>query len=130
MSAPSSPGPGDGPAAVPPARRSARRTFAATTLVLESLVVFFATLVAFRTSDVPAGLTWPVGLGLSLACLLAAGLLRSTTGYVLGSVLQVLLVASGFWVAAMFLVGAIFAVMWFSGLRLGARLDAEAAARG
>ena len=48
----------------------------------------------------------------------------------LGSVLQVLLVASGFWVAAMFLVGAIFAVMWFSGLRLGARLDAEAAARG
>lgn len=118
-----------GPAAGPPARRSARRTFAATTLTLESLVVFFATLVAFRVADLPAALTWGVGLGLSVACLLAAGLLRSTAGYVLGSVLQVLLVVSGFWVPTMFLVGAIFAVMWFGGLRLGARLDAEAAAR-
>jgi hypothetical protein len=33
-------------------------------------------------------------------------------------------------VPTMFLVGAILAVMWFGGLRLGARLDAEARARG
>jgi hypothetical protein len=100
-----------------------RRIFCATVLVSESLVVFFALLVAKDLSDVATStLVW-VGGGTSLACLLLTGLLRYRWSYALGSVLQVVLVLAGFIVPAMFFLGTIFAVLWFVSLSLSARID-------
>ncbi len=109
--------------------RSAKRQFAATILVLEGFVVFFAALVAFGLREVdPAA----VGLGggaLTLSLVLAAGVLSRPGGYVVGSVLQVPLLATAFVVPMMLVVGLIFVALWVMGLRLGGRIDRERAER-
>ncbi len=109
--------------------RSARRQFAATMLVLEAFVVLFAALVAYGLEVAEPRVVWLLGGGLALSLLLAAGLLRQPGGYVVGSVLQVAVVAGGLLVPLMFVVGGIFAVLWIASLRLGARIDRERAER-
>jgi len=109
--------------------RSARRMFAATVLVLEVLVIFFASLVAYglRLAD-PASIAVAAG-GVAVLVFLAVGLLRTWIGYVLGSVLQVWVLATGLVVPAMYVLGGLFAVLWVVGLRLGTRIDRERAER-
>jgi Protein of unknown function (DUF4233) len=109
--------------------RSARRMFATTVLLLEVLVVFFAALVAYglRLAD-PAAIAVASG-GVALLAVLAVGLLRSSAGYVLGSALQVWVLASGLVVPAMYVLGGLFTLLWVVGLRLGTRIDRERAAR-
>ncbi len=112
-----------------PARRSARHQFAATVLVLEAFVVGFATLVAFGLRLAEPRVVWTLGGALVASLVLGAGLLRRPGGYVVGSVLQVAVVGAGVVVPMMAVVGTIFAVLWFTGLRLGGRIDRERAER-
>lgn len=116
--------------------RSPKRALAASTVGLESFVVLFAGLVAFgltRRSD-GVGATGGdtralVVCGvLALACVLVAGMLRRPWGYAAGSVLQVAVVATGFWVTTMFFLGAVFAALWVVALRVGGRIERERAA--
>lgn len=102
---------------------------AASSLVLEALLVFFATLAALPLLDRPASTIWLVGGGLSVACLVVAGLVRRRIGIVLGTLLQVAVVATGFWLPAMFFMGAVFAGLWLWMVSIGARIDRETAAR-
>lgn len=110
-------------------KRSTKRLFAATTLACEALLVFFATLVAYGLVPMEQRHVsyLVVGGSLILLCLLTAGLLRSPVGYVVGWVVQLLLIASGFVVPMMFGIGFAFAVIWFFALRLGGRIDREKA---
>jgi len=101
---------------------------AAATLALEAFVVFFATLVAATLSDAPDAAVWAAGGGLSLACLLAAGLARRPGGIVVGWVLQAALVVTGIWVPAMFALGAVFVAVWAWLLSVGRRIDRDRAA--
>lgn len=105
--------------------RSARRQFGSTILVLEAFVVFFAILVALGLDAGPAGRIWLLGGSLALACLLLAGVVSWPGGYVVGSALQLVLVAGGVIVPAMFFVGGIFAALWVAAMLLGGRIDAE-----
>jgi hypothetical protein len=109
--------------------RSPTRILAASTLGFEALVVFFAGLVAKDLSSLSTGAALGLTGGLALACLVTAGLLRHRIGYAVGWVLQVAVVGLGFWVPAMFLLGGVFAVLWFFALRLGRQAEADAAAR-
>ncbi len=119
----------DGEPADLPEPRSLRRSLAALVLVGEVLVVGFAALVAKDLSDVDgATLGWTT-LAVSLVCLLAAGLLRWRVGYVLGWLVQLLLVLSGVWVPMMFALGVGFAALWFAALLFGGRADAITAQR-
>lgn len=106
------------------------RGIAASVLVFEGLVVFFAMLVALDLSDVPdRTLLWVGTLG-ALACIVLAGLLRHRWAYTVGSVLQVVLIGTGVVVPTMFFLGALFAGLWFLALYLGrrvARMQAVAA---
>ena len=104
--------------------RSYRRLFAMLVLVGESLVAGFATLVAKDLADVPRGQALVAGLALALLCLLAAGLLRSQVGYLLGWVVQVLLLLSALWVPLMLFLGLCFAALWVVALVQGSRADA------
>lgn len=116
------------PAAAPAgaaAGRSARRQFSATILALEAFVVLFAALVAHGLRAAPPSVVWAVGGSLALALLLVAGMLRWPGGYVAGSVLQAAILATGLAVPMMFVVGAIFAILWIIALRLGSRIDRE-----
>ena len=113
---------------VPPPGRTTGR-LAASCLALEAFLVLFAILAAIGLSDLPDRVVWSVGGGLALTCLLVAGLVRSRVGLWLGTALQVVILATGFWVPAMFFMGAVFAAMWVWFLRLGARIDRETAER-
>ena len=117
-------------------RSDPQRSLAASVLVFESLVVLFAGLavrgLAARSDG--AGATTSDGTtelvvcaALAVACLVVAGLLRSRAGYVLGSLLQVAVVATGVWVPARVFLGAVFAALWVTGLRLGARIRRDRA---
>ena len=125
----SRPSPSARPAGPARPARSARRQFGATMLVLEAFVVLFAALVAYGLRATEPGTVWLLGGGLALSLLLAAGLLRQPGGYVVGSVLQLAVVAGGLLVPLMFVVGGLFAVLWLVSLRLGARIDRERAER-
>ena len=98
---------------------------AATCLVLEAFLVLFGVLAAVGLSDVPDSTLWAGGGALLLACLVLAGAVRSRVGLVLGTVLQVALLATGLVVTPMFFMGALFAGLWAWFLYLGARIDAD-----
>jgi len=99
------------------------RGIAAAVLVFEGLVVFFATLVALDLSDVEDATLWWVGGTAALACVVAAGFLRRPWGPAVGSALQVVVVAAGLVVPAMFFLGVVFAGLWFFALYLGRRVE-------
>jgi hypothetical protein len=102
---------------------------AATTLTCEALVVIFAGLVAKDLSSLSLGQALGISAALAIGCLVAAGMLRSRSGYVVGSVLQVLVIGYGFWLHTMFFVGALFAGLWITSLVMGTRAEAEALRR-
>lgn len=116
---------------MPRKRRSIKVMFASTVLLLEAFVVLFATLVVFglRSDAIPAGLILGAGLVLSIAFIASCALLTRSYGILIGWILQALIIATGIIEPMMFLVGVLFALTWFYGVRTGARLDRENAER-
>jgi Protein of unknown function (DUF4233) len=106
------------------------RGILAAVLVFEGLVVFFATLVAKDLSDVDDATVWWVGGTAAVACVVLAGFLRRRWALVVGSGLQLLIIGAGVVVPTMFLLGAVFAALWFLAIYLGRRVERlDAAAR-
>ena len=91
-------------------------------LTFEALVVFFAGLVAKDLSTLPTATALWGAAGLGVACLLAAGFTDRAAGRAVGWALQAALIAVGFWVPAMFFLGAVFLLLWITALRVGARV--------
>jgi hypothetical protein len=106
------------------------RTLAASVLVAEAFVLFFATLVAKDLSSVDESTLWVVGGAGAAACLLLTGLLRFRWAYVAVSLLQVLLILAGLVVPVMFFLGAVFAALWVLAIYLGRRVARLQADRG
>jgi hypothetical protein len=100
------------------------RGIAAAVLFFEAIVVMLGIPVAITVSDVSAGVAVPVGVALMALLLVTAGLLRRPFGYALGWVDQVLVVGSGFFVPAMFVIGGVFAVLWVAAMYFGRRAEA------
>lgn len=118
--------PAPGAAASPP--RSPRRGMCAAVLSLEAIALGLTTPVMISVSDVDTGTALAVGLGLSVACLLLAGLLRREWAYAAGWAVQVMAIGLGVVVPMMFLLGAIFALLWGTADLLGRRIERERAA--
>ncbi|MGK2875899.1 MAG: DUF4233 domain-containing protein [Nocardioides sp.] len=97
-------------------------------LSLEAIVLGLSTPVMIAISDVDVPVALTVGLGLVVLCLLAAGMLRGPAGYWLGRLIQVAAIALGFVVPMMFVLGAIFALLWGTAEWLGRKIDRERAA--
>jgi hypothetical protein len=103
---------------------------AATVLCVEAVVIALAIPVAITVADVDTATAVPVGLALSVACLaVAAFLRRGQAAYYVGSALQVVAVLLGLVVPTMFVLGGIFATLWFVALYLGGKVEAAEAAR-
>jgi hypothetical protein len=126
---------GPAPEAEPAAPRSVRQSLAMIVLGFEVIVVFLAVLVIWglsRGAEGSGGLpSWVVLVagGVIIVGLIATiGLLRFRWAYVLGWVLQVLIVASGFLNPAMFVVGVLFGGMWAYCMVAGSRIDRQRAA--
>ncbi len=108
--------------------RSPRRGMCAAVLSLEAITLGLTTPVMIALSDVPVGAAVAVGVGLMVACLVVAGLLRHEWGYLLGWVVQVWAVGLGLVVPIMFVLGPIFALLWGTADLLGRRIERERAA--
>ena len=107
------------------ARRARSATELLTSVVLgfESIVVFLAALVMFGLKSLPPVVALAGGWSLALVMILTVAVLRWRAGIIVGSVLQVVVIALGFVQGAMFFVGILFAAMWVFALVSGARLD-------
>lgn len=108
--------------------RSPRRGMCAAVLSLEAIALGLTIPVMISVSDVSAGTALAIGLGLLVACVLVAGLLRRPWAYALGWAIQVAAVALGVVVGIMFVLGGIFALLWGMADLLGRRIDRERAA--
>lgn len=120
------------PAQPAPAPRSARQTLGSIVLGFEVIVVFLAALVIWglaptenSTFDLPPWVALAAGGVLILGLVFTIGLLRFSWGYIVGWVLQVLIIAAGVLNPAMFIVGALFGGMWWYGMVAGARIDRD-----
>jgi hypothetical protein len=104
---------------------SVKRTLASIVLGFELVVVFLATLVIFGLSDLPAWVTLGGGALLCLIMVATLGLLRFEWAYLIGWIVQAIILATGFLNPAMFVVGALFAGMWVYCMITGTRIDRQ-----
>lgn len=106
------------------------RVLGASVLILEAIMVALFIPVAYFTGIAADGsaAVW-VGVGLALLCVVAAGLVTRPFGVALGWLVQVLVIATGILVPMMFLLGGIFAALWWTAIRYGRRADAASAQR-
>lgn len=103
-----------------------QRRLCAAILLLEAIAFGLSAPVLTSVEGVGASGLW-IGLGLTVACLVVAGLLRFAWGYWLGWAVQVAAVAVGFVVTTMFFLGAIFLALWATAFVLGRRIELERA---
>ncbi|WP_426243880.1 DUF4233 domain-containing protein [Nocardioides sp. LHG3406-4] len=108
--------------------RSPRRGMCAAVLCLEGIALGLSTPVLISVAGVSVRNALLLGLGLAVACLLLAGMLRAPWAYGLGWVIQVGAVALGFAVPMMFFLGAVFALLWGAADLLGRKIERERAA--
>ena len=119
----------DDAAAVAGARREAvkgKRRLASSVLAMEFVVFWLAIIVAVAQSSVPVAASAAVGGVLALGCLVVAARITTPWAYPAGGALQVLAFASGIVVHTMFLVGAVFAALWWIAIRMGDQAAARA----
>lgn len=103
------------------------RRLCATLLVLQALVTALSIPVAITVAHVPASTAGFVSGGLAVAGLVIAGLLRHSWAYVAGTILQILVIATGFMVPTMFFLGIIFAALWITNIWVARRVEGTAA---
>ena len=101
------------------------RQLCGTVLIMEAVVVALAIVPAIALEHLRAGVAVGVGGGLAVCALVLGGLVgRRAWALWAGSVLQVLVIAAGTLVPAMYILGAIFAALWITGIWLARRLQA------
>ena len=109
--------------------RSVRRSMCAGMLVLQAVTLFLAGLVMTGLTDAGFATAVGIGIGLAVACVVAAGLLRSRVGFWLGWLIQAASIGLGFVVSLMFVLGVVFAALWTTAYLMGERIDREKAER-
>jgi hypothetical protein len=123
-------GPGSDPASVPPAsaaapRRSLKRALASIVLGFELVVVFLGALVLFGLKALPPVVALGGGALLCVVMLATIALLRYPFAYVVGWAVQGIVIVSGIFNPALFIVGVIFAALWTYCMIAGTRLDQQ-----
>ncbi|MFP3580430.1 DUF4233 domain-containing protein [Arthrobacter sp. fls2-241-R2A-200] len=116
---------------MPKKRRSTKVMFASTVLLLEAFVAFFGTLVVFglKRGEVNPAIILGVGIALAVVLIAACAVLSRPWGIAVGWILQVVLILTGLAEPTMFVVGILFAICWWYGIRTGIRIDREVAQR-
>jgi hypothetical protein len=104
-------------------QRSTTESLLAIVLMLEAFLVFFAALTAFGTDLLPAGVALGGGAAFIVLLALDGRLVRYDWGVWLGWVLQAGLIALGFLLLLMFLIGAGFLALWIYCFVRGRSID-------
>jgi len=108
--------------------KSVKRMLGSILLAFESFIAFFATLVAFGLKAADGPVVWSFGLLLSFLLILTPGILGKKYSYHWGWFLQLVLISLGFWVVAMFYIGALCACLWAWAMIAGGTIDRAKAA--
>lgn len=101
------------------------RILGSAVLTMEFLVMGFALLLAMEKHG---ALALSLGGALAVAIVLTAGVMKKMTGWYLGSIWQVCLIAYGVVVPAMYFLGTLFAGLWVSAFFIGRKGEAIRAA--
>ncbi len=99
------------------------RVLTSSVLVLEAIVVALAIPVALVVGGSPAWVAWLLGV-LAVGCLLLPGAFGRRGYLQAGWAAQAAVITSGFLVPMMFVLGATFAALWWTAVRLGHRAEA------
>ncbi len=102
------------------------RRLCSTVLGMEAVILLLAIVPAKTLEHISAGTAAMVGGGLALLAILLAGVVvRPRMGWALyaGSVLQLLVIASGVMIPAMYVLGVIFTALWFTGIWLARKVE-------
>ena len=97
------------------------RVLGSAVLTMEFLVMGFALLLAMEKHG---ALALSLGGALAVAIVLTAGVMKKMTGWYLGSIWQVCLIAYGVVVPAMYFLGTLFAGLWVSAFFIGRKGEA------
>jgi hypothetical protein len=120
---PTGPSGPSGPAG-PRGRSPILRRLCATVLIFEAILLVLAMPVAITIEHVPHGVAGAVGGGLAFAAVVLAGVVgRVRWALVAGTVLQVLIIAAGYEVTALYVLGVIFTAFWFTGIWMARKLE-------
>jgi hypothetical protein len=101
------------------------KMLARSVLIMEIFIMGFALLLA---KDLPDTRGLIFGGAIALLALLSAGMLRRKIGWILGWIVQILMVAYGFVVFTMFFLGALFLGLWVAAIVVGRKGEAARAA--
>ncbi len=99
------------------------RVLGSSVLALEAIVILLAIPIAINNADVNAGLALGVGFGVALFMFVIIGIITKPIAIPLGWIVQGAAIASGFIVPTMFVVGGIFAILWYFAVKNGTRVD-------
>ena len=112
----------------PRRQRSVTESLLSITLVIEAVVLFFASLVAFGLKvlepALPAWAALALGAAGIVVLLATTAVLRYRWGVALGWVWQAALIALGILLPLLYVVGAGFALLWIYCFTRGRRIDA------
>ena len=100
------------------------RILGASVLVMESMVLGFAILLAMKEHS-SAGIIY--GSIISLLLFLTAGLLKRPSGFYIGTALQIFMIAFGFLVPSFFFIGVVFMGLWAAAIIVGRKGEAARA---
>ena len=99
-----------------------------TVLSMEAVVVLLAIVPAKQLGHVNVATAGAVCGGIAVLAILLCGFVgRGKAGLYAGSVFQALVIAAGVMMSWMYVLGVIFALLWFTGIWLGRRHDAPMA---
>lgn len=104
-----------------------QRRLCAAILSLEAIAFGLVTPVLIAIEGLSTAAALVIGLGLTVACILVAGMLRFGWAYWIGWLIQVAALAVGFAANAMFFLGSIFLALWATAYFLGRKIERERA---
>jgi len=108
--------------------RSVTEMLLSIVLGLEAVLIFFVTLTVYGLKALPAGYAFGGGAVLVVLLLAAAAVLRFPWGVWFGWALQVVLLATGLLLPALYIVAAIFIAIWVYCYIKGTQIDRTKAA--
>jgi hypothetical protein len=109
-----------------PRVRSTKRSLASVVLGFELVIVFLGGLTIFGLNAVePREIGIVIGVSLAGVIIVALSLMRTPVGIPLGWATQGGMLATGFLVPALFIVGALFFGLWIYCMVVGGRMDRE-----
>jgi hypothetical protein len=97
------------------------RVLSAAVLSMEAFVMGFAVLLAMGEHS---GGALALGGTLAILLLLNAGLMKKKIGWVIGSALQIAMIAYGYVVTPMYFMGALFGLLWIAAFLVGRKGEA------